>query len=300
MGFWGRILEFYQHLPSHVSPYVFSVGDYSLRWYSVGYMFAFITAYFIVAYRLKTEKGFTEITLEKIETLFLMGVLGVIVGGRFAYVFIYGWDSFKGDIWSAFFPFALDKNSALGFKLVGFSGMSYHGGLLGVILAIYIFGRIYKVDFIKVMNLVAPGAALGYTWGRLGNFMNGELYGRITEAPWGMYFVNYVFGIEQNVLRHPSQLYEAFFEGIFSFFVLWYLRKKEPFRDYLVSIFIGLYGFVRFFIEFFRQPDSQFKDASDSLGLVLGFMTMGQVLSVLMMLFALVVACFIKFRKKKG
>ena len=127
------------------------------------------------------------------------------------------------------------------------------------------------------MDLFVPGIPLGYTWGRLGNFMNAELYGRVTDAPWGMYFY------ENAPLRHPSQLYEAFFEGIFLSAVLWSIRKKAWPPGYMTSFYIFGYGFVRFFIEFFRQPDKQFRNPGDSLGTVLGFMTMGQVLCLLMM-----------------
>jgi phosphatidylglycerol:prolipoprotein diacylglycerol transferase len=151
--------------------------------------------------------------------------------------------------------------------------MSYHGGVLGVLLGTLIFCRKYRVNFWRLADLLSSAIPLGYTFGRIGNFINGELYGRVTTVPWGMYFPL----DPSHQLRHPSQLYEALFEGIFLFCVVWPLRKKVRVEGGLFSIYLAGYGAVRFIIEFFRQPDPQ-------LGFVLGPFTMGQILCALMIL----------------
>jgi phosphatidylglycerol:prolipoprotein diacylglycerol transferase len=150
--------------------------------------------------------------------------------------------------------------------------MSYHGGLIGVVIVFILFCRKHKINFWHFGDLFCPAIPLGYTFGRIGNFINGELWGRVTTMPWGMYFPL----DSTHSLRHPSQLYEALFEGIVLFILLWLIKKKKLFDGFLIGIYIGGYGFVRFFIEFFREPDYQ-------LGFVLGFMSMGQVLCLLMM-----------------
>jgi phosphatidylglycerol:prolipoprotein diacylglycerol transferase len=195
-------------------------------------------------------------------------MLGVIIGGRFGYALFYNFDYYVQHPLEIILPFDFSH----GVKFVGISGMSYHGGLIGVVIAFILFCRKRKFNFWHFGDLFGPAIPLGYTFGRIGNFINGELWGRVTTVPWGMYFPL----DSTNSLRHPSQLYEALFEGIFLFILLWLISKKKIFDGFLVGFYIFGYGFVRFFIEFFREPDSQ-------LGLVLGFMSMGQVLCLLMM-----------------
>ncbi len=149
--------------------------------------------------------------------------------------------------------------------------MSFHGGLIAVLLATLLFCRKQGIDFWRFADLFCPAIPLGYTFGRIGNFINGELYGRATDVPWGMFFPL----DPAHLLRHPSQLYEAFFEGIVLFAVLWLIRKRSPFDGALFALFLIGYGSVRFFIEFFREPDAQ-------LGFILGPFSMGQLLCLLM------------------
>jgi phosphatidylglycerol:prolipoprotein diacylglycerol transferase len=156
--------------------------------------------------------------------------------------------------------------------------MSYHGGAIGVAAASAYFCIRNKINFWRFADLFSPAIPLGYTFGRIGNFINGELYGRATTVPWGMYFPL----DPTRQLRHPSQLYEAFLEGIVLFGLLWLIRKKTRFEGFLLGIYICGYGFVRFIIEFFREPDSQ-------LGFVLGSLSMGQVLCLLMIAFGLAI-----------
>jgi len=149
--------------------------------------------------------------------------------------------------------------------------MSYHGGLIGVIFAAWYYVRKEKLDWWNVVDLYIPAIPLGYTFGRLGNFINGELYGRLTTSPIGMYFPMAPAG----ELRHPSQLYEAFFEGIFLFAILWSIRKIKLPKGAMLALYLIGYGVVRFFIEYFREPDAH-------IGFVFLSFSMGQILCSLM------------------
>jgi len=149
--------------------------------------------------------------------------------------------------------------------------MSYHGGLIGILISAGLYTRRHRIRLRDIADLYIPGIPLGYTFGRLGNFINGELYGRITSAPIGMYFPL----APEKALRHPSQLYEAFFEGIFLFAVLWAIRRARAPRGAMLAFYLIGYGAVRFFIEFYREPDAH-------LGFVVGFFSMGQVLCAAM------------------
>jgi phosphatidylglycerol:prolipoprotein diacylglycerol transferase len=260
------LINTWQHLPVQISPTIFSFGSFQLRYYSLMYLVAFAVVYFLTLYRIKNE-GY-EYTAETIQDYLVWAMLGVIIGGRFGYALFYNFGYYFHHPLEIILPFDFSH----GFKFIGISGMSYHGGLIGVVIVFILFCRKNKIKLWKFVDLFCPAIPLGYTFGRIGNFINGELFGRVTTMPWGMYFP---FDLTLS-LRHPSQLYEALFEGIVLFILLWLIRKKKMFDGFLVGIYICGYGFVRFFIEFFREPDYQ-------LGLVLGFMSMGQVLCLLMM-----------------
>ncbi len=192
-----------------------------------------------------------------------------MIGGRLGYVIFYNLKYYIAHPIEIILPFSLTN----GFHFTGIAGMSYHGGLIGVLLATIIFCYRNKINLWRFADLLVPAVPLGYTFGRLGNFINGELYGRVTTMPWGMYFP--LDSTRQ--LRHPSQLYEAFFEGLFLFFVLWSMRKKKLFEGFLLSLYLIGYGLVRFLIEFVREPDPQ-------LGVIVGSLTMGQILCLSMIL----------------
>jgi phosphatidylglycerol---prolipoprotein diacylglyceryl transferase len=257
----------WQHLPSHISPALFSIGSFQLRYYSLMYIVAFIIVYFLTLYRIKNEN--CEFKEEIVQDYLVWAMLGLIVGARFGYALFYNFSYYFQHPLEIILPFDFSN----GFKFIGLSGMSYHGGLIGVVIVTLLFCRKRKINFWHFVDMFCPAIPLGYTFGRIGNFINGELYGRVTTMPWGMYFPL----DSTNSLRHPSQLYEAFFEGIVLFMLLWIIRKKKIFDGFLIGIYICGYGFVRFFIEFFREPDYQ-------LGFVLSFMSMGQVLCTLMMI----------------
>ena len=263
----NEFLTWWQHLPEKMNPVIFSLGGFRLHYYGLMYLVAFAVVYILVIYRIKREKRF-RISADEIQNLMIFMMIGVIVGGRLGYVIVYNPLYYLKNPLEIFLPF----NFSNGITFTGISGMSFHGGLVGVIVSIWMFTRKTGFNFWNTVDLLAPVVPLGYTFGRIGNFINGELYGRVTSAPIGMYFP---LASGQN-LRHPSQLYEAFFEGIVLFIVLWNLRKLTTPKGAMLSFYIIGYGFVRFFIEFYRQPDPQ-------LGFVFMSLSMGQVLCGLMM-----------------
>jgi phosphatidylglycerol:prolipoprotein diacylglycerol transferase len=259
--------NFWQHIPEKIDPNIIEIGQFQVRYYGMMYIVAFATAYFLVLNRIKNEDY--SFTKETIQDSFVWMILGVMLGGRIGYVLFYNLSYYLSHPLEIFLPFSFDN----GLQFTGLAGMSYHGGLIGILIALMFFCRKHNISLWSFTDLLTPTVPLGYTFGRIGNFINGELYGRATTMPWGMYFP---FDAA-NRLRHPSQLYEAFFEGIFLFVILWKLRKKSPFNGFLFSLYLIGYGLVRFFIEFVREPDQQ-------LGFILGPLSMGQVLSLLMII----------------
>lgn len=260
------LIDAWQHLPFHIDPALFKIGSFQLRYYSLMYLVAFAVVYFLTIYRVKNEHY--DYSTESIQDYLVWAMLALILGGRFGYALIYNFSYYMRHPLEIILPFDFSN----GLRFIGLSGMSYHGGLIGVVIATVLFCRKRKIDLWKFVDLLCPTIPLGYTFGRIGNFMNGELYGRTTTVPWGMYFPMDT----THSLRHPSQLYEAFFEGIILFIILWSIRKNKK-GGLLLGIYIFGYGLVRFFIEFFREPDYQ-------LGFVVGFMSMGQILCLLMMI----------------
>lgn len=271
--FWEFFLmDWWQHIPEHINPNLADFGWFHIRYYGLMYLVAFGITYQLLLYRLKTEEY--EYSKELIQNFFLYAILGVIVGGRLGYVLFYDPGFFLEHPLSIINPFDLSD----GFRFVGLLGMSYHGGLLGVVLGASLFCYKNKVNFWRFADLLSPAIPLGYTFGRIGNFLNGELYGRVTSVTWGMYFPL----DPEGQLRHPSQLYEAFFEGLFLFFVLWSLRKSRPFSGFHFGLYLVAYGTVRFFIEYTREPN-------EGLGAVLQYFSMGQVLCAAMVLFGTII-----------
>lgn len=256
----------WQQLPFHLNPNLLSFGSFQIRYYSVMYLVAFTLTYILVLYRIRKEHY--RYTAETIQDIFVWLVIGLILGARLGYVFFYNFSYYAVHPLEIFLPFDFRN----GLRFIGISGMSYHGGAIGVLLAALIFCRRRQIVFWNLADLFIPAIPLGYTFGRIGNFINGELYGRATNTAWGMIFPQ----DPQQLLRHPSQLYEAFFEGLVLFAFLWIIRRKSPFDGFLLSLYIMGYGLVRFFIEFYREPDAQ-------LGFVLGSLSMGQLLCLLMM-----------------
>lgn len=274
--------DWWQHLPRSIDPTIFEIGSFQLRYYGLMYIVAFALTYGLLVYRARRD-GFSWYTPERIQDLMVWFIVGTILGGRLGYVLFYDLAYFAAHPLRIILPFEMNG----GFRFTGISGMSYHGGVIGVVAAGFLFSRRHNRSFLTMLDFVAPAAPLGYTFGRLGNFINGELYGRATSVPWGMYFPLDPSG----QLRHPSQLYEAFFEGVFLFVILWSLRNQPRLRGGMLGLYLMGYGVVRFGIEFFRQPDPQ-------LMFILGPLTMGQVLCGLMVLVGL--AAFIIGRLAAG
>lgn len=279
----NEFLIWWQHLPEKMNPVMFSLGGFKLHYYGLMYLVAFAIVYILAGYRIKREKRF-PISADEIQNLMIYMMIGVIVGGRLGYVFIYNPLYYLKNPLEIFLPFRFSN----GITFTGISGMSFHGGLIGVIVAIWTFARKTGFNFWNTVDLIAPVVPLGYTFGRIGNFINGELYGRVTSASIGMYFPL----APGQSLRHPSQLYEAFFEGIVLFFVLWNLRKLKTPKGAMLSLYIIGYGLVRFFIEFYRQPDSH-------MGFVFMSLTMGQLLCGLMMVCGVVLYIYLSHAEKQ-
>lgn len=268
----NSFIHWWQHLPENINPVLFDIGPVQIRYYGIMYLMSFLVVYGVLLYRIKKEKF--NYSQEQCEDYIVWAVLGALIGGRIGYIFFYDFSYFLQHPVEVFWPF----RKIDGVSVVGISGLSYHGGLAGVFISTVLFCRKCKFRFWPFVDFFIPAVPLGYTFGRIGNFLNGELWGRITHVPWGMYFP----WAPTYDLRHPSQLYEAFFEGIVLFLILWALRNKESFKGYLLFIYLFGYGVARFLIEFVRQPD-------EHLGFITLNLSMGQILSVFMVVIPLII-----------
>lgn len=260
--------QWWQHLPSKMDPVIFAIGPFKLQYYGMMYLVAFGVTYALVRYRLTREPRF-NVSIELVQGLFTAMIIGLILGARLGYVAFYNAAYYLSHPLEILLPFDFSN----GMRFTGISGMSYHGGLIGVILAAIYFTRRNGLSFLEMADLIIPAIPLGYTFGRLGNFINGELYGRATTAKIGMFFPQ----AGGSGMRHPSQLYEAFFEGIVLFVLLWLLRRRVNLSGAMLGIYLMGYGTVRFMIEYARQPD-------DHLGFVWLSFSMGQLLCTAMIL----------------
>ncbi len=240
-----------------INPIALELGPLKIHWYGLMYLIAFTLAWYLGRLRArKADSGWHE---DEVGDFMFYGALGVILGGRIGYMLFYDFSNFIQH------PLTLFK--------IWQGGMSFHGGLVGSMLALWYYARKTKRTFFQVADFVVPLFPLGYAAGRLGNFINGELWGRVTDMPWGMVFLHV-----DTQPRHPSQLYQMFLGGIVIFIVMWiYTGKKRP-QMATSGLFLILFGCYRIFVEFFRQPDKQ-------LGFIaFDWLTMGQLLSVPMVL----------------
>ncbi|MDR2617327.1 MAG: prolipoprotein diacylglyceryl transferase [Treponema sp.] len=257
--------------PSWLKPEI--IPGLPVRWYGLMYIIAFGVAFLL--YRRQVRERNFPITEDELSGLFFWGILALVLGARIFSALVYETDDiYRKAPWRIFWPFRDGR-------FTGFQGMSYHGGVIGGLTAILVYSARKKFDYREIGDMFAASIPLGYTFGRLGNFINAELYGRITGSPLGMIFphggvypgdVNYAvirdgaarLGLEAvpgfngvlNYPRHPSQLYEALFEGIILWAVIWFFRNRKPFKGFLITLYLSGYGLFRFFLEYFREPDA--------------------------------------------
>jgi phosphatidylglycerol---prolipoprotein diacylglyceryl transferase len=273
-------LVWWQHLPSRIDPVIFQIGSFQLRYYGLMYLVAFAVTYFLAAYRLKMEDYPKHFTTDHLQGLMTAMIVGLLIGARLGEVIFYNPSYYAANPLEIILPFQFRG----GFRFTGISGMSYHGGLIGAFIALAYYSRKHRLGVLTSTDLLAPCGAAAYTFGRLGNFINGELWGRVTSAPVGMVFPH----AGDNALRHPSQLYEAFGEGILLFTILWVFRHRIKTPGAMFSFYLIGYGTARFVIEFFREPDRH-------LGFIFYWLTMGQILSSFMI--AAGIGSFFLFRR---
>ncbi len=234
-------------IPQHMSPTAVELFGFPVRWYGLMYLAAFFTCYQVIWHFIRKDK--LPISKEQLDGLATWVIAGILIGARLGYVVFYNLPYYAQHPLESVLPFSLEN----GFRFTGISGMSYHGGLIGAFLSGSYYIRREKLDYWMATNLTFLAVPLGYTFGRLGNFINGELYGRPTDSPIGMLFPM----DHTQQLRHPSQLYEMLFEGVILFFVLVGLRRIGKLRHHMMALYLVGYGSVRFVIEFFREPDAQ-------------------------------------------
>ena len=244
-----------------INPVALELGPLVIHWYGITYLFAFLAGWWLAKFR-ANKIGSGWIADEIGDAVFYI-VLGVILGGKLGSLLFYQTDLLFSEPLKALNPFS-------GY---GWRGMSFHGGFLGVLVAFWLYARNTQRTFFQVADFFAPVFAIGLGAGRIGNFINGELYGRITDVPWGMVFPH--AGPEP---RHPNQIYQFICEGIILFLIVWIFSSKSRPRMAVSGMFVMCYGIYRFLIEFVRQPDAD-------LGFVaFDWLTMGQLLSLPMIL----------------
>ncbi len=271
------------HYP-HIDPVIIGYGPIAIRWYGLAYLAAFTMAWWLGNKRARSLN--TDWTAQQVSDVVFYGALGAVLGGRVGYVFFYGFKQFLADpVW---------------LLRIWDGGMSFHGGFLGVMVALAWFARATHRKFLEVSDFVMPLVPLGLGFGRLGNFANTELPGRMTDSAFGVIYPCSADAIRamnplctgawEDFARHPSPLYQAFAEGVVLFLIVWLFSSKPRSTGAVSGVFVLSYGLLRIATEFFREPDVQ-------LGFIaLNWLTMGQLLSILMVLFG--VALLVMSRKR--
>jgi phosphatidylglycerol---prolipoprotein diacylglyceryl transferase len=272
-------MEYWQNIYSHFDPVAFHLGSIAVHWYGIMYALALLTAIYLAHWFIKKDN--IDLDKDVLDSYILWAEIGVILGARIGYVLFYDTHTYYylTHPWQIFNPF-IDGMYA------GISGMSYHGALIGFIIATFIWCRKNKISFWFMTDIAVLAIPIGYIFGRIGNFFNQELIGRITDVPWAIY-VN-------GTLRHPSAIYEAILEGLFVFIILYYYRNKKKFDGQLALMYVILYSIARIIAEFFRQPDIQ-------LGFILNtnWLTMGMLISFIFVLFSFVSLLYITNNSNK-
>ena len=267
-------MEFWQNIYSRFNPVAFNLGPVAVHWYGIMYALALISAIYIAKWFIKYDK--LPISNDLFDSYIWWAEIGVILGARLGYILFYDTHTmyYLTHPWQIFNPY-IDGVYA------GISGMSYHGAFFGFIIASYLFCRKNKISFWFITDIAVLGVSAAYVFGRIGNFFNQELIGRATDVPWGIYV--------GQVLRHPSQIYEAILEGLLVFAILVYIRKRKSFEGQLALMYGILYSSTRIIAEFFRQPDTQ-------LGFIYSnWLTMGILQSLIVL--AICVILYVKIKK---
>ena len=259
------------YYPAHINPVAISLGPIKVHWYGLMYLLGFLGAWFLATIRAHR----IGLSRDQIADLIFYAALGVVLGGRIGYMIFYDLPGFIAH------PLSLFE--------VWDGGMSFHGGMLGVIFALFLYAKQLKKSLFELTDFIAPMVPIGLAAGRAGNFINGELWGRVTTMPWGM-----IYPDAGPLPRHPSEIYEFLLEGVSLFLILWFFSKKPRPRFAVSALFLLGYGSFRFFAEFFRQPDPQYGY------LLWHWVTMGQILSLPMIIVGGVALIYIYTRKKKN
>ena len=301
--------------PSWLNPEI--IPGLPFRWYGLMYIVAFGVAFLL--YRKQVKERNFPMTDDDLTALFFWGILALLLGARIFSALVYETSGFyRRQPWLIFWPFRDGS-------FTGFQGMSYHGGVIGGVLSIIIYSKVKKWDTREIGDMYAASIPLGFTFGRLGNFINGELYGRITTSPLGMIFPQGGIsphhrdfavirdwaeqaGLEAvagpggvlNFPRHPSQLYQMVLEGIVLWAIIWFFRNRKPFKGFLITLYLCGYGVLRFIVEYFREPDAALgyriqlvtPTLPPAIAHPLLCFTTGQVLSFFMILAGLIWAFF--------
>lgn len=308
----------YINFPDWLRPEI--IPGFPVRWYGLMYLFAFFTAYLL--FRKQIKDNALDWSKDEVSSLFTWGIAGLLLGARLFATLVYDRTGrYLENPLLIFWPFDGD------FSFVGFQGMSYHGGLIGVVIGIILFCRRKNKSILQTTDLLVAAAPFGYFFGRMGNFINGELYGRVTSCSLGMIFpaaerfpvreewvaeimektgVSIVSGGLVNLPRHPSQLYEALFEGIVLGLLLWFVFRRFRLKPgVMTGLYLIGYGLVRFIIEYFREPDEELgfilslSGENNPIWLCTSFLdfSMGQALCLLMILAGTVLSGIILKRK---
>lgn len=238
----------------HIDPVIFHIGPLAVRWYGLMYVLGFVSSYLLVLWQITRKR--LGVTRAQVDDLYFYLVLGLLVGARLGYVIFYN------------LPYYIDR--PLEIFVLWHGGMSFHGGAIGTFVAGYVVMKKRGIDFFQMADIIIPTAPIGLFFGRLANFINGELFGRVSDVPWAM-----IFPDGGPAPRHPSQLYEAVLEGAVLFLILWFYKDKKKRDGDVFALFLMFYGAFRFFCEFFREPDVQ-------VGYLFSVITMGQLLSLAM------------------
>nr|WP_321266186.1 prolipoprotein diacylglyceryl transferase [uncultured Sulfurimonas sp.] len=265
----------WNHIYESFDPVAFSIFSFPVHWYGIMYVLALVSALYIGKYFIKRD----NLEFKGIDNYFIYVEIGVILGARLGYILFYDTQTlyYLSHPWQIFNPF---QNG----EFVGIRGMSYHGAIIGFLIATYLYSKKHKMPFGRIMDLVAISVPLAFVFGRIGNFLNQELIGRETDVSWGI--------LVDGILRHPSQLYEAILEGFGVFIVVYAYRKYQRFSGELILIYAISYGIFRALAEIYRAPDAQ-------IGYVCCEMiTQGQVMSLAMSLVGVIAWVYYEKRSK--